>query len=55
MFYIVNKTTDSIVSRCDGWDMDSQRQLVRDAKRAGYRVVGQEITFSGNMVVWVEF
>ena len=55
MFYIVNKTTNMIISRCDGWNMEGQRQLIRDAKRAGYHVIGSEVTFSGDMVCWVEF
>lgn len=55
MFYIVNKLNNMIVSRCDGWDMEGQRQLERDAKRAGYKIVDREITFMGDMVVWVEF
>ena len=55
MFYVVDKETGEVYSWCDGWDMTTQEQLVRDAKNAGYRVVKTEITFSGNMVVWVSF
>lgn len=55
MFYVVDKVTKKIYGRCDGWDMEGQRQLERDAKRAGYHIVDREITFSGDMIVWCEF
>ena len=55
MYFIVDKTTEKVIGKCDAWDMETQRQLERDAKRAGYHIVEREITFSGNMIVWCEF
>ena len=53
MIYVVVKETGKIVNRCDAWERGGERRMRIEAKKAGWSVTGVEITFSGDMVIWV--
>ena len=53
MLFVVNKY-DSILARFDAWDPHCMEKAAAYAKENGLEIVRSEVTFSGNMVLWVE-
>ena len=53
MLFVVNKF-DSILARFEAWDPHCIEKAQRFAKENGLEIVRSEVTFSGNMVFWVE-
>ena len=44
----------TILNKMDAWCCNADLRMVDWAERHGYRVVKSEITFMGDMVIWVE-
>ena len=55
MIYIVDNITGEILNECDAWEEDSVRKMKVWCRDCQYRILKQEVTFSGNMILWVEF
>lgn len=53
MIYVVEKKTNKIVKRCDAWVKNGVENMRAEAYFMGYEILGEEITFMGNMVIWV--
>ncbi len=54
MVFVVNKADNKILNRIDAW-IDGAVQEMRDwCKKKGWIIVDDEITFMGDMVIWVE-
>ena len=59
MIYVVVRSKDEnwngkIVNRCDAWEQDGEARMRREAREAGWVPVDSEITFNGDMIIWVE-
>lgn len=60
MIYVVVRNNSNpewngkIVNRCDAWEMDGEARMRREACKAGWVPMESEITFNGDMVIWVE-
>ena len=53
MVFVVNEKTKMILNRCDGWVYHSDERMAEWALNEGYEIVSSEITFNGDMVIWV--
>ncbi len=53
MLYVVEKETDKILFRVDAWDIDCERKARSYIKENGLVLLDSEITFMGDMVMWV--
>lgn len=54
MCYVVSKKTDMILNRCDAWEANSVEKMKEWAENNGYSIINAEITFMGDMIIWVE-
>ena len=59
MIYVVVRSTDEnwngkIVNRCDAWERDGEKRMRREAREAGWVPMESQITFNGDMIIWVE-
>lgn len=59
MIYVVVRSKDSewnnkIINRCDAWEADGEKRMRREAHEAGWVPMESEITFNGDMIIWVE-
>lgn len=54
MVLVVNKKTDKILNRCDAWLEGAEGKMIGWAKENGFTPISSEITFMGDMVIWVE-
>lgn len=54
MILVVNKANEQVVNKCDAWEVNGVWRMISEAEAAGYEVCGSEITFMGNMVIWVK-
>lgn len=54
MVFVVSVMTKKILNRCDAWQVDSVGAMKNWANENGYVVLDTEITFMGDMVIWVE-
>lgn len=54
MIYVVERMTQKIVNRCDAWELGGVPRMCKWASDAGYSTMTQEITFGGDMIIWVE-
>ena len=43
-----------IVGRCDAWEQGGEARLRREARDAGWVPMESQITFNGDMIIWVE-
>lgn len=51
MIYVVKG--NDILNRCDAWIYNGTELMTEWALNNGYRVLSQEITANGDMVIWV--
>lgn len=54
MIYVVERASKKILYRCDAWEAGGELRLRKLAREAGWVPMESEITFSGDMVIWVE-
>lgn len=54
MCYVVNKETEMILNRCDAWEINSVGKIQKWAEDNGYYIINSEITFMGDMIIWVK-
>ena len=54
MIFIVRMDDNKILSRYEAWAQDAYETAIGDVKRNGYEYVREEITFMGDMVIWVK-
>ena len=54
MILIVRKNDNKILSKYEAWAKDAYETAVGDVRRNGYEYINEEITFMGNMVIWVK-
>ena len=48
------RLTDMILNRCDAWETNSVEKMKAWAENNGYSIINAEITFMGDMIIWVE-
>lgn len=53
MFYIVNIKTEEILFRVDAWDADLDTKVNNFFKDNTYKMVKRDVTFNGDMILWV--
>ena len=53
MLYIVNKETDMILNRWDGWYIHAEDEAGAFIRENGLTVLKDEITLMGDRIVWV--
>ena len=53
MIYVVNVTNREIVNHCDAWELGGEDRMIKETRADGWTVVRDEITFMGDMVIWV--
>ena len=53
MIYIVERKTNKIIDRCDAWLEGGLESMRCTALVSGYSIIEEEITFSGDLVIWV--
>lgn len=51
MIYVVKG--NEILNRCDAWIYNGAELMTEWALNHGYRVLSQELTANGDMVIWV--
>ena len=59
MIYVVVRSEDEnwngkIVNRCDAWEQNGEARMRKEAMEAGWVPMESEITFGGDMIIWVE-
>ena len=54
MVGIVSKATGELLQYADAWETGSVERMKSWAHDNDYSVIDTEITFSGNMLIWVE-
>lgn len=54
MIIIVRMNDNKILSRYEAWEVDAYENAIGDVRRNGYEYVKEEITFMGDMVIWVK-
>ena len=55
MVYVVKKDEiGTIVNRCDAWEINAADKMRAWAIENGYEIIKEEITFMGDMVIWVK-
>lgn len=54
MIIIVRMKDNKILSRYEAWELNSYQNALDDIKGNGYEYVREEITFMGDMVIWVK-
>ena len=53
MIYVVNKETNMVLAKFEAWTEDAMDKAARYVAKAGVEYLDQEITFMGDMVIWV--
>ena len=53
MLMIVDKETKMILARFEAWAQDCMERAEAFIRDGGYKYIDDEITFSGDMVIWV--
>ena len=53
MVFVVSKKTNMILNRCDAWISHADERMAEWALSEGYEILSSEITFNGDMVIWV--
>lgn len=53
MLYVVNAER-KILARFEAWDVQCTEKAAAYAKENGLEIVRSEVTFSGDMIYWVE-
>lgn len=53
MLYVVHRKTDAVLGKWDAWYINAEEEARALIKDGGYKVIEQEITPFGNMIVWV--
>ena len=54
MIMVVRMKDNKILSRYEAWEINSYKNAIDDIKGNGYEYVKEEITFMGDMVIWVK-
>ena len=54
MILIVRMSDNKILSRYEAWAQDAYETAIGDVRRNGYEYIKEEITFMGDMVIWVK-
>ena len=54
MMYIVKEGTEKALWSCDAWDAECMNKANDWMTYNGYYAVKNEVTFSGNMIIWVK-
>lgn len=54
MCYVVLEATKEILFRIDAWELHSVDKAIGWAEANGYKIVKDEITLMGDMVLWVK-
>lgn len=54
MIKIVRISDNMILSTYDAWQLNSYSNAHKDIEANGYELVNEEITFMGDMIMWVK-
>lgn len=54
MLFVVNINDNRILYRIDAWAHNAYENAIETIKTLGYKYAKEEITFNGDMVIWVE-
>lgn len=55
MIYVVKRDEiGTILNRCDAWEENGEQRMRRWCRDNGWVLTKVEITFNGDMVLWVE-
>lgn len=54
MIIIVRKSDNKILSKYEAWERNSYENAIHDIGANGYTYISEEITFMGDMVIWVK-
>lgn len=54
MIYVVLRTNNKILNRCDAWEQNGELRMRRWAREEGWVPTEIEITLMGDMIIWVE-
>lgn len=53
MIYVVRENDHMILNRYEAWASGAYEKALEDIGTSGYRYIREEITFMGDMVIWV--
>lgn len=53
MILIVRENDKIILGKYEAWASGSYEEALKEIERSGHKYIREEITFSGNMVIWV--
>lgn len=53
MIIVVRKSDNAVIARYEAWAAGAYGNALADIDREGFRYLGEEITMTGNMVIWV--
>jgi len=54
MIIVAKKVDGAIIARYEAWATGAYENALADIDRDGFRYLSEEITFMGDMIIWVQ-
>ena len=54
MIIVAKKADGAIIARYEAWATSAYENALADIDRDGFRYLSEEITFMGDMIIWVQ-